>query len=116
MGQYFYFYNQTRKENNKKPSSWNGGLHWVKGLNSYFSPKQIHLIFEEIISKNNWCSDDKIVAYGDYEDSVDWDDYKSYSDSAADSAAESEEKSKVNSEAESEANSETESEANSESG
>lgn len=65
MGQYFHFYNVTRKQKNVKPIAANGGLTWVAKLDYYNDPYIIE-IFREIIANNEWDVTDTVQAVGDY--------------------------------------------------
>jgi hypothetical protein len=71
MGQYFYFYNDTREEKSAVPCCWNFGLLWMKNLHEYNQEEQGQ-IFKQIIKDNGWSMMDKITATGDYGDLVIW--------------------------------------------
>jgi hypothetical protein len=68
MGQYFFFYNKTLNEHNKHGCSYNFGLTWCKMV-PYTAEEHI-LIFEEIIEANGWKKEHRIVAKGDYDDYI----------------------------------------------
>lgn len=61
--EYFFFRNNTTKEENDKPISYSLGRKWAR-LDLY-EEHVIRLIFEEVIKKNKWSHGDEIEALGD---------------------------------------------------
>ncbi len=71
MGQYFRFINRDRQVESEIGLPFNFGMPWGKGLER-LSTEELKKQFDFVIQANDWQPTDRIVAEGDYGETIDY--------------------------------------------